>query len=199
MRPLAGRSCRVFARDLSSAAGFGALPSVSILHGRTPTKRLPILLASFASRTCSRSRCRRQRVGAFVGYTYEYFERLAQYTGWSYEFVPVEGSGPAAYKTLRDLLGAGDADVAVGLMATQEGRESLAFTRDSFAALNVVLRTAAEVSDDPLDEATSDHPLRVAVIEGSPLASDLEAFCAQNEIPYETVGFADAARRATPC
>ena len=55
--------------------------------------------------------------GAFVGYTYEYFERLAQYTGWSYEFVPVEGSGPAAYKTLRDLLGAGDADVAVGLMA----------------------------------------------------------------------------------
>ena len=130
--------------------------------------------------------------GAFVGYTYEYFERLAQYTGWSYEFVPVEGSGPAAYKTLRDLLGAGDADVAVGLMATQEGRESLAFTRDSFAALNVVLRTAAEVSDDPLDEATSDHPLRVAVIEGSPLASDLEAFCAQNEIPYETVGFADA-------
>ena len=38
--------------------------------------------------------------GAFVGYTYEYFERLAQYTGWSYEFVPVEGSGPAAYKTL---------------------------------------------------------------------------------------------------
>ena len=73
--------------------------------------------------------------GAFVGYTYEYFERLAQYTGWSYEFVPVEGSGPAAYKTLRDLLGAGDADVAVGLMATQEGRESLAFTRDSFAAL----------------------------------------------------------------
>ena len=48
--------------------------------------------------------------GAFVGYTYEYFERLAQYTGWSYEFVPVEGSGPAAYKTLRDLLGAGDAD-----------------------------------------------------------------------------------------
>lgn len=30
--------------------------------------------------------------GAFVGYTYEYFERLAQYTGWSYEFVPVEGS-----------------------------------------------------------------------------------------------------------
>ena len=130
--------------------------------------------------------------GAFVGYTYEYFERLAQYTGWSYEFVPVEGSGPAAYKTLRDLLGAGDADVAVGLMATQEGRESLAFTRDSFAALNVVLRTAAEVSDDPLDEATSDRPLRVAVIEGSPLASDLEAFCAQNEIPYETVGFADA-------
>ena len=104
----------------------------------------------------------------------------------------MEGSGPAAYKTLRDLLGAGDADVAVGLMATQEGRESLAFTRDSFAALNVVLRTAAEVSDDPLDEATSDHPLRVAVIEGSPLASDLEAFCAQNEIPYETVGFADA-------
>ena len=100
--------------------------------------------------------------GAFVGYTYEYFERLAQYTGWSYEFVPVEGSGPAAYKTLRDLLGAGDADVAVGLMATQEGRESLAFTRDSFAALNVVLRTAAEVSDDPLDEATSDRPLRVA-------------------------------------
>ena len=89
-------------------------------------------------------------------------------------------------------MGAGDADVAVGLMATQEGRESLAFTRDSFAALNVVLRTAAEVSDDPLDEATSDHPLRVAVIEGSPLASDLEAFCAQNEIPYETVGFADA-------
>ena len=36
--------------------------------------------------------------GAFVGYTYEYFERLAQYTGWSYEsFRWKAGSG--CYKT----------------------------------------------------------------------------------------------------
>ncbi|MEG1624442.1 MAG: hypothetical protein RR300_06235, partial [Raoultibacter sp.] len=30
--------------------------------------------------------------GEYSGYTYEYLEQIAQYTGWAYEFVPFEGS-----------------------------------------------------------------------------------------------------------
>lgn len=130
--------------------------------------------------------------GAYSGYAYEYLERIAQYTGWTYEYVSVEGSGPAAYRELRDLLDAGAADLAIGLMATEENGEAFAFTRGSFATLGVVLQADAKTAGDPFDDVDPDHPLRVAVIGASPLVADLDIFCAHNEIPYETVACSNA-------
>ena len=130
--------------------------------------------------------------GTCTGYAYEYLERMAQYKEWTYEFVPVEGTGPVAYQELRELLDTGEADLAVGLMATEANEESFAFTLDSFATLGVVLRTSAKADADPIDDASVDRPLRVAATVGSPLVADLEAFCTQSEIPYEMVGCANA-------
>lgn len=130
--------------------------------------------------------------GTCTGYAYEYLERMAQYKEWTYEFVPVEGTGPVAYQELRELLDTGEADLAVGLMATEANEGSFAFTLDSFATLGVVLRTSAKADADPIDDASVDRPLRVAATVGSPLVADLEAFCTQSEIPYEMVGCANA-------
>lgn len=79
---------------------------------------------------------RRQTSRGVVG-TPTVFPRLARYTGWSYEFVPVEELGSAFSPA--DLLSAGDADVAVGSDGDKKGRVLRLHAR--LAALSVVLRT----------------------------------------------------------
>lgn len=121
------------------------------------------------------------------GYTYEYLERMAQYTGWKYEFVPVEGEAPASYQMLRDLLNAGEVDMVAGLMATPESRASFALTHESFVTIETALLAPADRAEDPIMAASAEKPLRVALADASSLASDLDEFCAQNDIPFERV------------
>lgn len=127
------------------------------------------------------------------GYTYEYLERIAQYTGWDYEFVPVEGEGAAAFEASRTLLAAGEVDLVAGIIPSADDRGAFALTRESYATLGAVLLASAERSDDPLASVGTDRSLRVAVPDRSTtLAGDLEAFCSQNGLAYEAVTCADA-------
>lgn len=129
--------------------------------------------------------------GVRSGYTYEYLERIAQYTGWNYEFVAVEGSGAAAFEKSRELLAAGEVDLVAGIMSSEQSRSSLALTRESYATLGIVLLASAERTDNPLVSASADRPLRVAAVEKSTLLGELESFCARMGIAYELVNCAD--------
>lgn len=121
------------------------------------------------------------------GYTYEYLERMAQYTGWNYELVPVDGEVPASYQTLRDLLEKDEVDIVAGLMSTPETRESFLLTHESFVTFETALLAPVDRAEDPIMAASAEKPLRVALAEASSLSSDLDEFCVQNGIPYERV------------
>lgn len=136
--------------------------------------------------------------GTRSGYTYEYLERIAQYAGWDYEFVPVEGTGAQAEAEAYRLLAEGEVDLVAGAMPDAVDANEVAVTRESYATLGIVLKASAESSGDPLIGRTQDTPLRVALPEGMGLADELEAYCAQSGIAYEAVTCADptAAREA---
>lgn len=125
--------------------------------------------------------------GARSGYTYEYLERIAQYAGWDYEFVPVEGMGAQAQAEAYRMLAANEVDLVAGAMAVSEDTEGVALTRESFVTLGVVLKASAESSGDPLVGRTEDAPLRVAVSEETGLTDELDAYCARSGIAYEVV------------
>lgn len=125
--------------------------------------------------------------GKRSGYTYEYLERIAQYTGWDYEFVPVEGSGAEALDESLDKLAQGSVDLVGGVISSPEHRAAFALTRESFATIGVVLQMEASRSDDPLLSVTEDAPLRVAVSECSTLLNDLDAYAALCDLPYTAV------------
>ncbi|WP_080800579.1 transporter substrate-binding domain-containing diguanylate cyclase [Arabiibacter massiliensis] len=128
--------------------------------------------------------------GARSGYTYEYLERIAQYTGWDYEFVPVEGDCIAAFETSRALLEAGEVDLVAGVMPAAADGGPFLLTRGSYATFEAVLQVDAARSDDPLLSADEGRPLRVAAAGQAALLDDLETFCSRNGIPYEVVSCA---------
>ena len=51
------------------------------------------------------------KYGNRTGYTYEYLEEIAQYTGWDYEFVEAEGDINERLTTLMDMVEEGSVDL----------------------------------------------------------------------------------------
>ncbi|MEG0874459.1 MAG: transporter substrate-binding domain-containing protein [Clostridiales bacterium] len=49
--------------------------------------------------------------GNYSGYTYEYLQEIAQYTGWEYEFVQLSGSTNEVLTKMYDMLKTGDLDI----------------------------------------------------------------------------------------
>lgn len=58
--------------------------------------------------------------GTYGGYTYDYLKEISQYTGWTYEFVEVEGDLNEQLTTYLDMLKKGEIDL-LGAMNYSEG------------------------------------------------------------------------------
>ncbi|MCB6567561.1 hypothetical protein LI169_21140, partial [Desulfovibrio desulfuricans] len=57
-------------------------------------------------------------------YTYDYLKEISQYTGWTYEFVEIEGDLNTQLTTLMDMLKKGDIDL-LGAMSYHESLAKL--------------------------------------------------------------------------
>lgn len=126
--------------------------------------------------------------GSYSGYSYDYLEQVAQYTGWNYEFIEVEGSVNEQLSTLLSMLETGEIDI-LGAMTYSE---SLARQYDYASNPYGTAATAlfASNANDDLSETNiySQENLRIAFNGPSPKShASAQAFCDANGIQMEAI------------
>lgn len=126
--------------------------------------------------------------GTCSGYTYEYLEQIAQYTGWNYEFVTVEGTIDEQLSKLLEMLEAGDIDI----LGAMNYSDALAETYDYATKPYGYAHTALFAADE--NKAITDTNIYrlehvcVARSGQSPKhTAELETFCEMNDIDLEIV------------
>lgn len=124
--------------------------------------------------------------GDYSGYTYEYLMRVAQLTGWKYEFLPVEMSNESLLAGLEQVKN-GELDLA-GVMNYSEGlaaqyEYSVPYGETSFAL--VALEDNAKLNSRTFVDYTN---LRIALVESADGQNTLlNKYCQENGIVYEPV------------
>ncbi|MEG0442037.1 MAG: transporter substrate-binding domain-containing protein, partial [Oscillospiraceae bacterium] len=125
------------------------------------------------------------------GYTYEFLQELAQYTGWTYEFVQLEGSTNEIFMKMMDMLETGELDFLTGLTYSDGLAEKYSYPASSYGTSYTVLRVDEDnttLTDGNLQTAKN---LRIAVPTGKMRVAQLERFCELNSmtptlITYQT-------------
>lgn len=126
--------------------------------------------------------------GGYSGYTYDYLKELAQYTGWTYEFVTVDGDIDEQLSKLLQMLEKGEIDL-MGAMSNNEQSEKLYdFPSENYGNAYSVL--AVNKKEAEIDEFNiSDHKsIKVALLKKATNRNDLFfQYADLNGINYEIV------------
>lgn len=127
--------------------------------------------------------------GTYEGYTYDYLMRVAQFTGWTFEFVEAEGetSNDQAID-LMEMLDNGEVDVIGGMTFSPALAEMYEYPKNSYGSAHTSLfapNNGATVSQTNL--FTQDE-LRVAILStAKQRRAELEYYCKQNGINLTTI------------
>lgn len=126
--------------------------------------------------------------GNYTGYTCEYLDEIAQYTGWEYEFVEVEGDTNQALSTLMDMLERGEIDLMGSMVYSDSMAEKYDYVGQSYGRAYTVLNVKYGDSTMIRDDYKSMQGMRVAVGEhAATRQAELAQFCETNHIEYEMV------------
>lgn len=126
--------------------------------------------------------------GNLKGYTYEYLQEIAQYTGWQYEFVQVPGPLDESLGTLMEMLRTGEVDLMGALSYSNELANIYDYTSHSYGTTETVLQVLYDDTHDIVINAQAMQSLRVATISsGSRIRREMDEYCAINLIDVEYV------------
>lgn len=117
------------------------------------------------------------------GYAYEYYRKLAEYTGWKYEYVYGQ------YADLYQMLLNGKIDMLAGLAKTDERADVIGYPDDAMGSetYNLVKHTSdADVTANP---ATLENK-RIGVLEGA-MAGALNQFLEKHGVTASVIVFPD--------
>ena len=98
------------------------------------------------------------------GYCIDYLETLSTFTGWKYEYVPVEDFGDGCEKLKEHKI-----DLMAPAMMTEERKESFDYTELSFGTEYTILVTSQNREDLYYEDYETFNRLKVAVLEDYPL------------------------------
>lgn len=114
--------------------------------------------------------------GSYYGYTYDYLKELAQYTGWDYEFVEVEGNLDTIFLQLLAMLESGEIDLLGGMSYLESMKDIYNYSGNSYGNTYLTLGVLQQSDLTPAD-FTELPILRVAVVgEGGRQQSSLEEY-----------------------
>ncbi len=105
--------------------------------------------------------------GDYYGYTYEYLEAIAQYTGWNYEFVQIPGDVDTSLSIMLEMLKNGELDLMGSILYSDSMYADFDYSGQSYGTVKTVLQVLA---DDPAAfkiDVQQDQTIRVAVKAGS--------------------------------
>ena len=101
--------------------------------------------------------------GNYSGYTYEYLQEIAQYTGWSYEFVEVPGTPDESLTQLMEMLENGEVDLMGGMLYSASMAELYDYSGYSYGVVETVLQVLQEDTRDLVVDSQTQQTFRVAV------------------------------------
>lgn len=82
--------------------------------------------------------------GKYFGYTYEYLEEIAQYTGWNYEFVQIPGSVDEQLSTLMKMVQGGEVDLMGAMLYSEDLGKQFDYSGYSYGTSETVLQVLNE-------------------------------------------------------
>ncbi|WP_400238520.1 transporter substrate-binding domain-containing protein, partial [Methanomethylophilus alvi] len=125
--------------------------------------------------------------GRYSGYTYDYLQEIAQFTGWDYEFVQVPGNDDESISTLMEMLEAGEIDLMGGMLYQESMAQRYDYDGYSYGTVNTVLQVLIEDEIAAFDPQELQH-MRVAILGSSTVRRQkLLDFCEKNRITPELV------------
>lgn len=101
--------------------------------------------------------------GDYCGYTYEYLEEIAQYTGWDYEFIQVEGTLNEQLTTLMDMVESGEADLMGATLYSEALGEQYNYSSHSYGVAETVLQVPLDKSNNIEINSQVMQVVRIAV------------------------------------
>lgn len=126
--------------------------------------------------------------GNYSGYTYDYLEEIAQYTGWNYEFIQLSGDLDTTITEMLEMLEAGKIDLMTGIVFNEKMAQRYDYAGQSYGTGNTVLNVLYDNTSINKNNYLSLPLLRVAVIETAQTRKkELIQFCEMNNINYEIV------------
>ena len=122
--------------------------------------------------------------GTFEGYMYDYLTRVAQFTGWTYEFVEAEGADDNEQASnLVDMLLNGEVDIEGSMTYSASLAKMFEYPKNSYGTAHTALfvpNTSAQITQTDL---FTQEELHVAILSSaSKRREELVYFCEQNNI-----------------
>ena len=105
--------------------------------------------------------------GDYYGYTYEYLEAIAQYTGWNYEFVQIPGDIDESLGAMLEMIKNGELDLMGSILYSDSMYADFDYSGQSYGTVKTVLQVLADDPEAFKIDVQTDQIIRVAVKEGS--------------------------------
>lgn len=131
--------------------------------------------------------------GTYEGYTYDYLRRIAQFTGWTFEFVEAQGETANDQAIdLMSMLDDGRVDIE-GSMTYSPALDSMyEYPRNSYGTAHTSLFVPISGARITSTNLFTKGPLRIAIIKtAKQRREELSYFCEKNNLEYSTVECSD--------
>lgn len=126
--------------------------------------------------------------GNLYGYTYEYLQEIAQYTGWDYEFVQMDGTLDEVLETMMEMVQNGEIDLMSGMLYTGTTSNDYSYSSLSYGTKETVLQTTSDNMSRVLINSQVEQTLRIAVLRTTGRSiEELEDYCHMNMITPEYI------------
>ena len=122
-------------------------------------------------------------------YEYDYLEKISQYTGWNYEYIPIQKSShDEAIVAAMDMVEAGEADVIGTMLYTEGTAKTYTYPKNNYGVVYTTLSVLENNNDITETSYLKMNPIRIAAIEnGKKRLSEMENFLQADTVNYEIV------------
>lgn len=176
-----------FASEQSSTASAEAAPSTSGISNEQRVVRVGYM-SSEGSFT-------RNEDGTYEGYTYDYLIHVAQFTGWTYEFIEAPGADDnEKASNLVDMLLNGDVDIEGSMTYSPSLAKVFEYPKNSYGTAHTSLFVPNSNAQITQTDLFTQDEVRVAIpSSASKRREELVYFCEQNNINLVMIDCADEA------
>ncbi|WMI82209.1 transporter substrate-binding domain-containing protein [Anaerotignum sp. MB30-C6] len=120
--------------------------------------------------------------GSLSGYSYDYLQAIAQYTGWEYEFITA-----STFSECLDLLKNGEIDIMGFLLKTPQRQEVYEYANLPSGISMSLLVTDKENQNLAYEDFESFHGMTVGIQEGLARNAGFQKYCEENGFMVRTI------------